>query len=97
MSVQAQKIVNAWSQIKQKRGAAYCFPHSPPPPQVFVFKIGTNLWAFSSHITGEWFWWQFHPHIIDSLFITTTNTEMLCAAMSVKDLINVNFADVYQF
>ena len=31
--------------VKQSspRRAAYCIPHGPPPPQLFVFKIATNL------------------------------------------------------
>ena len=42
--------------------AAYCIPLGPPPPQLFVFKIATNLstsassyFTYPSHTTGELF------------------------------------------
>ena len=60
------------------RRAAYCIPHGPPP-QLFVFKIATNL-----STTGELFWWHFDPHIIKLLITLATNEEKLASAFQKK-------------
>ena len=65
------------------------YPHIPPP-QLFVFKIATNLSTFASsytlpsYITGELFWWHFDPHIINPSITMATNKEIFVSAFQEK-------------
>ena len=83
-------ILLKFRQPSQRR-AAYCIPHGLPPPQLFVFKIATNLSTSASsyftqwsHTTGELFWWHFDPHIINPVITTATNEEMSLARFRKK-------------
>ena len=93
--------------IKQPspRRAAYCIPHGPLP-QLFVFKIATDVSTSASsyvtqpsHITGELFSSHFDLHIINPLITMANNEEMLVNAFQdfFSILSSFNLADMFSY
>ena len=87
------------------RRAAYCIPHGPPP-QLFVFKIATNVSTSASsyvtqpsHTTGELFSSHFDLHIINPLITMANNEEMFVNAFQdfFSILSSFNLADMFSY